>query len=65
MLWGREDQTVAVTEALDCACEGRAEILRLVGGPGLGKTTLLDLAVDLASVRGMHVVRLVALEIEL
>jgi DNA-binding CsgD family transcriptional regulator len=64
MLWGREDQTVAVTDALDRACEGRAEILRLVGGPGLGKTTLLDLAVDLAGLRGMHVVRLVALEIE-
>ena len=64
MLWGREDQTAAVTDALDRACDGRASAPAPRRGPGLGKTTLLDLAVDQANARGMHVVRLVALELE-
>ena len=64
MLWGREFHQVAVSDALDRAYRGHAEILRFVGGPGLGKTTLLDLAADQARDRGMHVVRLVALELE-
>jgi DNA-binding CsgD family transcriptional regulator len=64
MLIGRGTQRAEITLGLDSACAARAATLRLVGAPGLGKTTLLDAAADRATARGMRVARLTALEIE-
>lgn len=64
MLTGRQEQLAAIREVLAGAAAQRAGVLRLVGGPGLGKTTLLDVADAEAADRAMHVVRLVALELE-
>lgn len=61
---GRRSELAAIADALDCAASERASVLRFVGGPGLGKTALLDHAAAVAESRGMRVIRLVALELE-
>ena len=64
MLIGRQAQLAQIAAVLDSAGAGRASVLRVVGGPGLGKTSLLDAAAAAAIESGMRVVRLVALEVE-
>ncbi len=64
MLVGRQAQFAQIGAGLDRACAGRASLLRLVGGPGLGKTALLDWAGEQAEARGMATTRMVALELE-
>lgn len=64
MLVGREEHLRRISALLDGACAGSARTLRLVAGPGLGKTSLLDAAEAEAAARGMRRVRLVALEAE-
>ncbi|MFJ3214769.1 AAA family ATPase [Kitasatospora sp. NPDC086801] len=48
MLYGREDEQSVVAGLLDAAREGRSGVLLLRGEPGIGKTALLDHAVERA-----------------
>src|SRR5689334_19887824 len=49
MLVGREAELERVEEILDAARAGRTSSIALVGEPGVGKTALLDAAVEGAS----------------
>ena len=64
MLVGRGDQLHRLAGQLSKARDGRAGALCLVGGPGMGKTSLLDAAAEMATRSDMRVVRFVALEPE-
>src|SRR5882724_5899241 len=55
MLLAREPERQALEQLLSGARNGRSGVLALVGEPGIGKTSLLDLAVELAG--GMRVLR--------
>ena len=54
-LQGRKREIEALDRLLDDAREGRSGALVLFGEPGIGKTALLEYAVDLAA--GFRVVR--------
>jgi DNA-binding CsgD family transcriptional regulator len=55
-LFGREDETTSLTRALDRAASGRLAVVLLEGEAGIGKTRLLQHALDEAAARGMSVV---------
>ena len=55
MLVGRERETEVLSGLLACGREGRSAVLVLRGEPGTGKSSLLDLAVQLAE--GFRVLR--------
>ncbi|MGY1755097.1 AAA family ATPase [Blastococcus sp. SYSU D01042] len=63
MLVGRETELRAIAAAVESARSGRCATVVLEGDPGVGKTTLLDAAVDSAT--GFCVVRTVGIEADL
>ncbi|MEZ5186546.1 MAG: LuxR C-terminal-related transcriptional regulator [Candidatus Nanopelagicales bacterium] len=64
MLIGRGEHLERIDAMLRAAREGRPSAVRLVGGPGMGKTALLDEAAESAQSAGLRVARFVALEPE-
>jgi hypothetical protein len=62
MLFGRELESTLIDEVLDAARERRSGVLVLRGEAGIGKTALLDVAVDRAS--DMRVLRALGVESE-
>ena len=62
MLYGRDLERSAITALLDCARAARGGVLVLRGGPGAGKSVLLDDAV--AAAAGMRVLRATGVESE-
>ncbi|MEA2428397.1 MAG: hypothetical protein QOF37_2025, partial [Thermoleophilaceae bacterium] len=62
MLIGREAERARLRSLLQDAREGRSRVLVLSGEPGVGKTALLDDAVE--SAEGMRAVRVVGIESE-
>ena len=64
MLVGRDGEIKLIGDVLQRAREGSAAVLRISGGPGIGKTALLDITQEQATASGMSVVRLTAVESE-
>jgi DNA-binding CsgD family transcriptional regulator len=64
VLIGRAAETERIHDLLAAAREGRSAALVLSGGPGLGKTALLEDAVALAREQGMTVLRSTSRESE-
>jgi DNA-binding CsgD family transcriptional regulator len=62
MLFGRELESARIDEVLDAAREGRGGALVVRGEPGIGKTALLNAAVERAE--GMRVFRALGVESE-
>lgn len=56
ILFGREAETNSLASALDRAASGRLSVVLLEGEAGIGKTRLLEHALDEAVERGMSVV---------
>ena len=54
-LRGREAETAVLGEALDRVASGRRAVVLIEGEPGIGKTRLLDVALEDARGRGMQV----------
>ncbi|MDN5853651.1 MAG: AAA family ATPase [Actinomycetia bacterium] len=63
-LHGRDVELGQLRAALDRATSGRLAVVTLEGDPGIGKTRLLDEALDLARARGLQVVAGRAEELE-
>src|SRR5262249_21174015 len=61
-LVGRRAEEARIAHALETARRGRASLLSIVGGPGVGKTALCHRAVRVA--HGMRVVRVTPAESE-
>ena len=61
---GRSIEREAIRAVLDGAREGLGGALVLRGEAGIGKTTLLDDAVDSALAQGMQIARLTGFESE-
>src|SRR6476646_2294214 len=59
-LLGREDEREALDRLLDRARDGRGGVLVVHGEPGIGKTALLEYAVEASS--GFRVARAVGVE---
>src|SRR6266851_4762026 len=53
-LRGRDAEMAAIVAALDAARDGRGSVLLVEGGPGLGKSRLLEEAVSLAGRAGVR-----------
>jgi len=62
MLLGRKDERLALDQLFARARDGRSGVLALVGEPGIGKTALLEHAVE--SAHGMRVLRARGIESE-
>src|SRR5260370_4077207 len=54
-LRGRDAEMAAIVAALGAARDGRGSVLLVEGGPGLGKSRLLEEAVSLAGRAGVRV----------
>lgn len=63
-LLGRDAELAAIDALLETGAEGDGGALLIVGHPGLGKTSLCDVATDRARDRGLLVLRAVASELE-
>ena len=63
MLLGRLPERAALSQLLDGARAGRSGVLVVRGEPGIGKTALLDWAVESAA--GLRVVRVAGVESEM
>jgi DNA-binding CsgD family transcriptional regulator len=63
MLLGRLPERAALSQLLDAARAGRSGVLVMLGEPGVGKTALLDWAVESAA--GLSVVRVAGVESEM
>lgn len=63
-LIGRDRDLAAITSVVDRAEAGRSGVLVITGPAGIGKTTLIERAVERASDRGVRVQRMVAAESE-
>ncbi len=61
---GRADSVLAIRNVLGAAADSRAAALKLVGEPGIGKTTLCRLAESLALAAGFLVITAVGMEWE-
>src|SRR5579864_174185 len=62
MMFGRRSEREALARLIDGARGGRSGVAVLLGEPGVGKTALLDYAVDSAS--GLHIARAAGVESE-
>src|SRR3974377_1341948 len=62
LLVGRQDECGQIDLLLEAAGDGMSAVLVLQGEPGIGKTALLNYAIE--SARGLHLVRLVGIESE-
>ncbi|WP_433238583.1 AAA family ATPase [Streptosporangium sp. CA-135522] len=62
MLYGRSAETARIDDLLDAARTGRSAALLLRGGPGVGKSALLDYAAKRAT--GLRVLRCTGIESE-
>jgi DNA-binding transcriptional LysR family regulator/DNA-binding CsgD family transcriptional regulator len=62
LLVGRQDERGQIDRLLEAAGDGLSAVLVLHGEPGIGKTALLDWAIE--SARGFRTVRLVGIESE-
>src|SRR4051812_37513313 len=63
MLVGRRNECRVLDAVLDAARAGRSGVLAVRGEPGVGKTALLEYAIESAS--GMRVVRAAGVESEM
>jgi hypothetical protein len=63
MLWGRGQECEALDGLLADVRAGRSRVLVVCGEPGIGKTALLDYAIQLAS--GFRVARAAGVESEM
>src|SRR5215467_5179525 len=62
LLVGRQDERGQIDRLLEAARDGLSAVLVLQGEPGIGKTALLNYAIE--SARGFRIVRLVGIESE-
>src|SRR5215467_13790196 len=62
LLVGRQDERGQIDRLLEAAGDAMSAVLVLQGEPGIGKTALLNYAIE--SARGLHLVRLVGIESE-
>src|SRR5215467_855579 len=62
LLVGRQDERGQIDRLLEAAGDAMSAVLVLQGEPGIGKTALLNYAIE--SARGLHLVRLVGIEAE-
>src|SRR5260370_21072128 len=62
MMFGRRSERELLARLIDGARGGRSGVVVLLGEPGVGKTALLDYAIDSAS--GLHVARAAGVESE-
>src|SRR6516162_5170090 len=62
LLVGRQDERGQIDRLLEAAADSLSAVLVLQGEPGIGKTALLNYAIE--SARGFHIVRLVGIESE-
>src|SRR5689334_3817156 len=62
MMFGRRSEREVLAGLIDGARGGRSGVVVLLGEPGVGKTALLDYAIDSAS--GLHVARAAGVESE-
>lgn len=64
MLLGREAESARIRALVATVADGAGDVLRLLGEPGVGKTVLLDHAAEVATGRGVRVVRLAGVRSE-
>ena len=63
MLLGRLPERAALSQLLDAARAGRSRVLVMCGDPGVGKTALLEYAIESAA--GLRVARVAGVESEM